>query len=311
MFSPDDNHIIVNYHYVRDPNPSFSGIFPCAVRTFEKQIKFLSERYRIVSVTDVWEAARAGDKEKLCALTFDDGLKDHHENVLPILKRHKATASFFFIASVFDEGRLPATHALHVLLSALSARSLADAFVDFLRARHPEEQERYHIPRDRRITNQRMHEDVLTANLKETLMRVPQEIKHSFISHALGIARRDEGEIRKSLFMGSGEMEEMEKNNMEIGAHSYAHVPLNEMDEHAVREDTGLAKKVLSGMCTRLSRAFSYPHGRTNDIVTRILKEEGFDCGVTIERRGVEKEDDAFLIPRYDAADLSEYAPLV
>lgn len=36
------------------------------------------------------------DFKKLCILTFDDGLKDHYVNVLPILNKYNITGIFLY-----------------------------------------------------------------------------------------------------------------------------------------------------------------------------------------------------------------------
>ncbi|MFH1380616.1 MAG: polysaccharide deacetylase family protein, partial [Candidatus Omnitrophota bacterium] len=126
-FSLEDKHIIVTYHYVRNPSADFSGIYPCPLDEFEKQIEFLSHNYRICSISDVFEGAVAKNEERLCALTFDDGLKDHYVNVPSVLKKYSVKATFFIITNVFN-GFLPLAHKLHVLLSRFGIEELIIAF---------------------------------------------------------------------------------------------------------------------------------------------------------------------------------------
>ena len=305
MFSSSDRYIIVNYHYVREADARYPGIFPCAPDEFRRQIKFLSERYKIVSVEDVWDAALKGKKGKYSALTFDDGLKDQYENALPILKERNAKAVFFIIGSVFD-GILPSSHALHILMSFFAMPELLSLFQSFLKGQHPLLQEKYHIPSDRRLTSRRMHEDVRTANFKETIMRIPQEMKNEFITAALSEIKKETNDIIEMLFMKEEEIKELKKNGMHIGSHSYAHTPFEGKTKEQVENDLEHANAILSKYGP-LSPVFSYPHGRRDEAAVRALENKGFHFAVTIERRGVKKEDNPFLIPRYDAGDLTSY----
>jgi len=67
----------------------------------------------------------------------------------------------------------------------------------------------------------------------------------------------------------------------------------------------GLSKaKALSDIIDEEISIFSYPHGRNSDAAARILKSEGFNYAVTIERREVKVGDNPLLIPRYDFTDL-------
>ena len=39
-FIPSDKHILVNYHYVRNPSADWGGIHPCPVAEFDRQKNF-------------------------------------------------------------------------------------------------------------------------------------------------------------------------------------------------------------------------------------------------------------------------------
>ncbi|TSC78284.1 MAG: polysaccharide deacetylase [Parcubacteria group bacterium Gr01-1014_33] len=306
MFSPNERYIIVNYHYVRDPDSSLSGIFPCPVDEFRRQIEFLSERYKIVSVEEVVSAAENEEKRSYCALTFDDGLKDQYDNAFPILKKYGARGTFFIIGCVC-EGALPAAHALHVLMSSESVSSLVRTFQEVVAAEFPSQKDEYPIPSDHRLTSKRMHEDILTANFKETLMQIPGDLQTAFLGTALSRSQKEPKALNQMLFMKKEEIREIQKSGMAIGSHSYAHAPLYEKQESEVRDDVERAKEILSGICEEISPVFSYPHGRADEMAHKVLQEEGFRYAVTIERRGVRKGDLPYLIPRYDAGDLQDF----
>ena len=80
--------VIVTYHYIRDrPNTPFPKIKGLLTEEFRKQIDYLVSRYDMASWDSVLDFLR-GDyipKRDICYLTFDDGLKDHYMNVMPIL----------------------------------------------------------------------------------------------------------------------------------------------------------------------------------------------------------------------------------
>ena len=300
MFTLNDNHIIVNYHYVEEPKP---GIYPCAPATFEKQVRFLKEHYRIASVPAVFESAEAGKDARLCALTFDDGLKDQYENALPVLKKYSLAASFFPITSVF-EGRLPAAHKVHVLLSSFSIEKMIDFFHGFIREIYPDLESRYFIPQDRRLTDKRLHEDIPSANFKETLMALPEDIRGRFLRHCFKVNGLSERSLSRELFMSRGHIKTLQKLGMTIGGHSHGHYAMSLEDEAFLSKDIGLACEILDGLLGGVPEVFSYPHGRYGNAAVKVIKEAGFKYAVTIERRGVRAGDDPFLVPRYDTADL-------
>jgi len=298
-----ERQIIVNYHYVENPSPRFSGIFPCSVEDFNRQINFLSQNYRIVSPSEVFEAAKAGDPEMLAAITLDDGLKDQYQNTLPILKKYKAVAAFFPITATLD-GHLPTAHKIHVLLSRVSAAETCDTFNKFIKEFYPDLESAYRIPKDRRLTDKRMHEDICSANFKETMIFLPEDIKGQFLRYGFKNLGLNEKNISKELFMSVEEIADIQNQGMAVGGHSHNHYAMNVVSEETLRKDIQLNKETLTDILKTAPTMFSYPHGRYSDTALKILKEAGYLYAFTIERRGVAAGDNQLLIPRHDTADL-------
>ncbi len=301
MFTLNDNHIIINYHYVEEPKSA--GIYPCSPAKFEKQVQFLKENYKIVSVPEVFESARANKNEKLCAITFDDGMKDQYQNAFPILKKHSVAASFFPITSAF-EGRLPSAHKVHILLSRFSVEEMIEFFHKFIADFYPDLKSHYFIPKDKRLTDKRLHEDIPSANFKETLISLPEDIRGRFLRHCFKVNGLNEKKISRELFMSQEEVKNLRKAGMMIGGHSHGHYAMSIDDELFLKKDVQLSRQILTDLLGEAPAVFSYPHGRYGDAAVKVVKEAGFQYALTIERRGVQATDNPFLIPRYDTADL-------
>ncbi len=307
MFNPEkDRHIIVNYHYVQDPDPKFSGIVPCLIKEFDRQIEFLSRNYRIVLIPEVWKAAESNSDERVCAITFDDGLKDNYQNALPILKKYSAPATEFVITSTF-EGRLPAAHKVQVILSHRPIGELVDFFNDFIKEFYPDLKDQYWIPHDRRITTRRLHESTPVANLKETIIALPEDIRGRFLRHAFKIFKLDEENIGEYLFMNKKELAEMAAAGIELGSHSHNHYTMTGDNEEALRKDVQLSREIIKETSGSYPRVFSYPHGRASDVAVRVVREAGFISGVGIDRGSLAVGQDPLLLPRYDTMDIRDY----
>lgn len=306
MYSPDNKHIIVNYHYVEDPSPKFSGAFPCSVAEFDKQIKFLSENYKIGSVPEVFGAAKNNSQEKICAIAFDDGLKDQYQNALPILKKHNAFGIFFPITSTL-ECRLPVAHKVHLLLSRVPIEQMIDVFNDYLAEFYPDLKAQYFIPKDTRLTNKRLHETPAAANFKETLIRIPEDIKARFLRWCFSKFKLNEKKISSHLFMSREEIRDLKKQGMMVGNHSHSHYAFDVINEDVMRSEIKLSNKVLGEILGEVPTIFSYPHGRNNQASNRVLKEAGFQYALTIETREIKSQDDPLLLPRYDTNDIKNF----
>lgn len=303
MFSPQDKYVVVNYHYVEDPDSEFSSTHPCSVHDFKKQVKFLSENFKIVPVKSVFEAAKARESGEFCAFTFDDGLRGQYENAIPILEKYGAFGLFFPITSTW-EGKIPAAHKTHILLSKTTADDLVDLFHRFIKENYSGLTEQFFIPKDRRLTARRMYEAIIVANLKETLIALPEKIRSEFLNECFKNLRLNEKELSVKIFMSREQVADLTKLGMMVGNHSHRHYPCDSTDDKILREDIRLANNNLIETTGIAPEIFSYPSGRNSEAVIRVLKEEGFRYALTIERRQVEPGDDPFLIPRYDTTDI-------
>ncbi len=306
-FLPEDKHIIVAYHYVEDPRKDRAGLHPCSCKEFKRQIDFLSKNFRISSIQEVFEAAKNGNPERLCAITFDDGLKDQYVNAAPLLKKNKITAAFFIITSALD-GIVPHVHKIHILLSLSDGKKLADSFNDFLAQHYPDLRENYRIRQDKRLTDKRaVFDDILTANLKETMNILPENAKRVFFDWIFGVYGYQEKNLANEIFMQEKEIIDLQSLGFCVGSHGHNHKPLDTLQKNEIKKDIALSKKKIEGLIKKTPRIFCYPSGGSSSEAVDALKEEGFTHAVTIEQRAVNSKDTPFFIPRYDTNDIKNF----
>ncbi len=305
-FDPTAKQICINYHYVEDKRPDKAGIHPCAVAEFDRQIAFIAKSYRFVSVTETIDAARNQLAEKLCAITFDDGLLDQYIHALPILKKYRATATFFIITNTLS-GVVPDAHKAHEVMSRLSADALIDRFNDFLSKNYPDQLTQFTIPKDHRITTRRMNDETLPANFKETMSLLPDEVRDHFLRRLFDQLNLDEAIINKELFMNHDQIKQLDTDGFFVENHTHLHSPLEHKDADFLRHDLSTASTLLAEIIGKRPTVLSYPHGRSNNICLNLLPDLGFEAAVTIERRSITPTDERYLIPRYDTNDLRDY----
>lgn len=309
MISSQDNYLIVNYHYVENPRPDWGGIHPCSIKEFERQVEFLSKNFEIVSVGQVFDSAHVGINGKFCAITFDDGLKGQYDNALPILNKYKVKGTFFPITSTF-EGRLPATHKIHILLSHSSPVGLINIFRGFIQEFYPDLETVYSIPIDRRLFERRKHEDVPTANFKETMIGLSEDVKGRFLRYCFKTMRLDEKKLSRQIFMSKNQIVDLCNQKMEVGSHSHGHYSMAVASPEFLKKDIQLSKDILTKILGKEIIVFSYSHGHHTAYGVDVLREMSFKYAVTIEPRAVLKNDQPLLIPRYDANDLKNFLNL-
>ena len=71
-------------------------------RDFRKQVMAFQEHFEMATLETAIEFLRGNysPKRSLCLLTFDDGLREHHSVVTPILVDHGVQGIFFMITGL-------------------------------------------------------------------------------------------------------------------------------------------------------------------------------------------------------------------
>lgn len=91
------------YHSVSEsqtPDPYLVRVHP---RRLDRQLRLLRRAgFRGVSLREALEAKARGSRERLVALTFDDGYADFRERAMPVLERHGMTATVYVVAGRLD-----------------------------------------------------------------------------------------------------------------------------------------------------------------------------------------------------------------
>ena len=311
MFDITDKnrHIIVVYHYVEPLRRDRVGIHPCPPEEFEQQIAFLSRHYRFVSLKDTFDAARNGAKEKLCAVTFDDGLKDQYIYAVPVLERFHVPASFFIISGTFD-GMMPFTHKIHLLLSLVSAEKLRAQFHSFLKTSFPQSGEKYHIPSGRHLNAQRTYGSIVPENFKEVLATLPRRMREKFLSQMFRELHLYEPQLAKEFFMDESDVKDIARRGFSVGSHAHRHEAFDVLSAKEARQDIAQSKKRLEKALTVPVDTFCYPYGRVGKNRNRLasfLAAERFSHAVTIEPRALVSSDNPMFLPRYEANDIGNF----
>ncbi|MFA5393531.1 MAG: polysaccharide deacetylase family protein [Candidatus Ratteibacteria bacterium] len=99
------NTLILAYHRVNDWSKDTLAVHPAV---FRKQLNYLAGKYRFVPLSEV-VAARTREsksKERLAAVTFDDGYSDNFRCACPVLKELGFTATFFLTAGYIGTDKL-------------------------------------------------------------------------------------------------------------------------------------------------------------------------------------------------------------
>lgn len=287
--------IIVNYHYIRPER--IRGLYPCTEENFQKQIAYLLDRYTIVPLKKIYEYAHDRKEGQFCAFTFDDGLLEHYEFVLPIFNTKGIVGSFFPIGMTLQEERVSHTHKLHLVLWKMEILEIVRIFHEFFRGA-------YHISDKERINSKRRFDDVLTSNLKETLIHLTPQERTSFIDDVFQKIGKNERAVAEELFMRQKEVKELHDAGMDVGLHGYRHLPFDSLDAAEQKKDIDAAIQTMEAILGRRPTTLSYPNGRYNQNALSLLRERNIQTAVVLGAADVTASFDPLLLPRYDTNDV-------
>lgn len=101
------NFRMIYYHMVREQHVPY--YFPTHISpgVFREQIRFLKNKYEIVSLPEAMARARQGDPlHRVLTITTDDGFVENYDFIAPILVEENVTATFYLISGCLDNKEL-------------------------------------------------------------------------------------------------------------------------------------------------------------------------------------------------------------
>ncbi|MBU0717662.1 MAG: polysaccharide deacetylase family protein [Planctomycetes bacterium] len=295
------------YHYVHDREPTAShGVGGLAVGEFRRQLDQLCDVMEPIDWPTIyaWMQGRRTIPDRCFMLTFDDGLADHVNTVLPILEERELRGVFFVPGEVLATEHLLAANAIHVLLSTLDADRLWDELLRSL-ADCPDGID-WAGRLDRKAAERLYHyEDPKRAHLKYLLtMELPVDLRSEILR---ALFERHVGSMTRwsrSWYLKWADLIRMASLGHTIGGHGYAHEPYRQLSPEQQTADVGQAAAVLrDGLGTDI-RPFSYPYGSFDDHVIGVCRDAGFAQGFTTERGWITRSCDPFRLPRVDTIDV-------
>ncbi len=307
--------LVVMYHYVHDyerlPRPGLPSIPPgiCGLtsRDFRAQ---LDQLCRLMEPIDwptlyAWKAGRGSIPHRCFMLTFDDGLADHAETVLPILQERRLRGVFFVPGAVLSAHRLLSAHTTHLLLAVLDEQTLEQELLDYLASSNEGGPDWMALVDPVAARKMYHYEPPGCARLKYLLtVTLPIDLRtravHALFERHIGSPTR----WAQHWYLGWDELATMESLGHTIGGHGHDHEPYSRLTPAQRRDDVHRVAVLLRDGLGPDRRPFSYPYGQTDDGMCAACREAGFAHAFTTERRRVTRLDDVFSLPRVDTIDV-------
>jgi peptidoglycan/xylan/chitin deacetylase (PgdA/CDA1 family) len=284
--------LILRYHSVASDEgsapPYIDPGLAVPVGAFERQMRFVRERYSPVSLDQILEALgrRRPLPPRAVAITFDDGYRDNYLYAFPVLKKYGIPAAFYITAGCVDSQHLLWTSRLRYYFMATEERSLRldgpKPTVLDLSTRHARNASFAYAIASIKSAGKRRG-DVLF-----------QEIE-------AGLKVADLGPLKDAMLSWE-EIVEMRRAGMLIGAHTLTHPNLPGLPPEEAEAEIVGSKTLIEARVNGPVLHFAYPNGRGishfNETVREIVRKAGFLSSVTSLNGPVRPDDDPLALKR-------------
>jgi peptidoglycan/xylan/chitin deacetylase (PgdA/CDA1 family) len=283
-----------------------------SAQNFAEHMYVLRRFYQPVRLNQL--ASRSGVRNRMVAVTFDDGYADNLHAALPILQRNAIPATFFLTSGTLGAERefwwdelerlllrpesLPQTLQLTVggesrLFEAGGAAGPCESL-----PRQNESPQPWEAGPETRIGFY-----YAVWQWLGTLAEEPRRTALAQIRDQLGeleVTRESHRSLDPS------EVKRLAAApQIDIGAHSVTHPMLSTQSPDAQRWEMHQSKQDLEALIGRPVAGFAYPHGDYGPETLDLARESGFDFACTVEGGCVARHTRPYLLPRLSVGDCS------
>jgi peptidoglycan/xylan/chitin deacetylase (PgdA/CDA1 family) len=289
----------VMYHYVRPAAPGLPYLPYLSLADFERQLDLFSREYGFVSRRVFLDWLEGGPAPEGVLLTFDDGLRDHIDYVLPALLRRDVFGIFYLSSAPLLEGVLLDVHKVHLILGRIGG----PAALAWLQRNSPE------ILPDVEARKQthyaRQNADPATKLIKDIFnWRLAREERRPVLDGLLQHAYSDTPPRVSEIYLSAAEARALMNAGMGVGPHGHFHLTGNRLGPAEEEFEIETSCQFIGELISTLRWGFCYPHGVHSEHAQAALERAGcpfalvIGCGADIQ--GAIHDVPRFRLPRYD-----------
>ena len=300
---------MVMYHYVRPfPETRFPDIKGMMQDHFVQQVSLLESRYEMASLPTCLDflAGHYQPTRDLCLLTFDDGLREHYETVMPLLAEKHITGVFGLITGAITEKRVMPVHKSHFLTAELGFDEYARGFRTELKKRSAAQHD---VDSSVAASTYRWDNPEVAAFKYLLNFLIQPSVKESILNDLFSTHLGNEAEFSEYLYLSWTEARTMQEAGMIMAGHSHGHQALATLTNQALLADIQTCTDLLrQELHEQPLWPFTYPYGKAtsfNHAVIDCLQQARYPCAFSTLPGHNEPGQDLFKIKRLDPKDVT------
>jgi peptidoglycan/xylan/chitin deacetylase (PgdA/CDA1 family) len=271
------------YHYVR---PSADGLpsFPyLALADFERQLDYFTGAGGFVDRNAYCAWADGGPAPEGFLLTFDDGLRDHVDFVLPALERREIFGIFYVPSKPILEGEFLDVHKVHLALGRIGGESafdwLAQSGLDLSEA----------LQRFETSSAYRNQEAAWKTSFLKYLFNwewssARSEVLDALLDHAFPEALP----LWQEFYMDAKGIRTLVGAGMGVGPHGHTHVVATRLTEAEQERETALSTAFSVSVGGGAEWGYCYPYGAAYE--PKVLERAPFSYAFGVEQSDINVE---------------------
>lgn len=293
------------YHYVRPGRAAPPHFRYLPLDAFRRQLDHFQSKAHIATQAEFEHALASGQPDpRAVVLTFDDGLRDHHDYVLPELRARGLWGLFYVATLPHTERQVLDVHKVHLALGRRGGRRVLEELENVIR---PEMLEPGYVAQLSAAIYRGHVEDEATALVKRWL-NYYLKLEHRG-SACEEVFRRSGGHAERDVelhYMSREQLRAMRAAGLGVGAHSIHHRLLSQLtDAEQEREVLG-SLQILSELLGEPVTTFCFPYGGEHSFnahTLALLKRAQIRCCFSLDPRDISAHDlreRPLALPRYD-----------
>lgn len=265
---------VLTYHGIGDGEVS--------AELFDWQLDFLKNEFELLPLAEVVARQKAGTvKGCEVALTFDDGVRNHVVQAYPILRRHRAPATFFVCAGLVESGQWIWSLDFRARLGVLSSADHQTLQAEIGAAAADVESL---VERAKQIdfASRRRAEAWVGARTREFSPSPRQVERCSPLTWA--------------------DLATLDASLVTIGSHTLTHPILSSLGVEEQRTEIVGSRRLLEQKLGGVVDMFCYPNGDF-DVHSDEIVRDHYAAAFTSDAAALGADDDVFLLPRIPAGE--------
>jgi peptidoglycan/xylan/chitin deacetylase (PgdA/CDA1 family) len=274
--------------------PGPDSLYPEAMDAarFTQMCRWVDSMFTVLPLDAAMRRLRSGTvPERALAITFDDGYADNRHVAMPILQALGLPATVFVTTGFLDGGCM-----------------WNDIVIEsFRRTRCQAADLRDLVPQ----AGAAGFELATASQRRVALEAVIATVKYLDQEHRLQVVRRIAGRLEVSvptdIMMTSGEVVELRRAGLQVGAHTVSHPILAKLTPDEMRREMQDSKDFLERLLGERVSLFAYPNGKPgedyDERAVTLAREIGFDAAVTTARGAASPTTDPYQVPRFTPWD--------